>query len=102
MAPPDSSVRLQDLLDLHQAGDGPARDALLEHARSRFQHLAHRMFHAHTDLRALHETDDVLQEALVRLHRALAQVKPVAVRAFYALAARQIRWVLLDLARKAG
>jgi RNA polymerase sigma-70 factor (ECF subfamily) len=96
----DSSTYIQNLLDLLQAGHDSARAALLEHTLERFQQLARGMFHRQRDLRVLYETDDVIQEALVRLHRALAQVKPVAVRAFFALAARQIRWVLQDLARK--
>jgi RNA polymerase sigma factor (sigma-70 family) len=98
----DSSTYLQGLLDHYQAGQDSARAALLTHALNRFQALARRMFHSYPGLQALHETDDVLQAALVRLHRALAQVKPVTVRAFYGLGARQIRWVLQDLARKVG
>jgi RNA polymerase sigma-70 factor (ECF subfamily) len=98
----DSSTYLQHLLDLHQAGHDSARAGLLQHALERLQQVARRMFRCHPDWRALHETDDVLQEALLRLHRALAEVRPGAVRAFFALAARQIRWVLLDLARKAA
>jgi RNA polymerase sigma-70 factor (ECF subfamily) len=58
------------------------------------------MFRRHRDLHALEQTDDVLQKALLRLYLALSEVKPPNVRAFFALAARQIRWVLLDLIRK--
>jgi RNA polymerase sigma-70 factor (ECF subfamily) len=45
------------------------------------------------------ETDDVLQNALIRLHRSLAEVKPQSARQFYGLASTQIRRELLDLAR---
>jgi RNA polymerase sigma-70 factor (ECF subfamily) len=58
------------------------------------------MFRRQSDLRALSETDDVVQQALVRLYRALATVQPPTVRAYFGLAARQIRWVLQDMARK--
>jgi RNA polymerase sigma-70 factor (ECF subfamily) len=37
---------------------------------------------------------------MVRLHRVLSQIRPHTVREFFGLAARQIRWVLCDLARK--
>jgi RNA polymerase sigma-70 factor (ECF subfamily) len=40
-----------------------------------------------------------LQNALLRLLRALRQVEPVSVRGFFRLAAEQIRRELLDLAR---
>jgi RNA polymerase sigma factor (sigma-70 family) len=45
------------------------------------------------------ETDDVLQNALVRLLRALREVRPESMRHFFALAAEQMRRELLDLAR---
>lgn len=45
------------------------------------------------------ETDDVLQNAMIRLHRSLANVKPESPRQFYGLAATQIRRELIDLAR---
>ena len=45
------------------------------------------------------QTDDVLQNAMLRLHRSLAQVKPESPRQFYGLAATQIRRELIDLAR---
>src|SRR5262249_55008315 len=95
-----SSAYLQELLDLFRAGDAPACDALLQHSLERVRSLAHRMFRPHANLHQLDETDDVLQKAMIRLRQALIKVKPTHVRAFYALAARQIRWVLRDLARE--
>jgi RNA polymerase sigma-70 factor (ECF subfamily) len=41
----------------------------------------------------------VVHRALLRLHRALAQVKPESAGQFYGLAAAQIRRELIDLAR---
>jgi RNA polymerase sigma-70 factor (ECF subfamily) len=95
-----STTQLQRLLDLLQAVDDSAREALLQHSLERFRVLAKRMLRRHKDLRAREETDDVLQEALVRLYRALSKVRPLTVKAYCGLAARQIRWVLLDLVRK--
>ena len=45
-------------------------------------------------------TDDILQNALIRLHKSLAKVKPESPRMFYGLAATQIRRELIDLARR--
>jgi len=45
------------------------------------------------------ETDDVLQSALLRLHRSLGSVQPSSSKEFYGLAALQIRRELLDLAK---
>jgi RNA polymerase sigma factor (sigma-70 family) len=93
----DSTTRLLDAL---RTGHESARDPLLQHCWERCRLLARRMFRRHKDLRSVDETDDVLQLAMVRLHRALEQVHPPSVPAFLGLAARQIRWVLCDLARK--
>jgi RNA polymerase sigma factor (sigma-70 family) len=93
-----TTAQLQHLLDSLRAGDDSARDALLECSLDRIHELARRMFHRQNDLRQLAQTDDVLQKALIRLYAALNGVKPPDVRTFYGLAARQIRWVLRDLA----
>jgi RNA polymerase sigma-70 factor (ECF subfamily) len=45
------------------------------------------------------QTDDVLQNAAVRLCRSLGDVKPASMRSFINLAAVQIRRELIDLAR---
>jgi RNA polymerase sigma-70 factor (ECF subfamily) len=45
-------------------------------------------------------TDDVLQNAVVRLCRALGEVRPPTAADFFRLAAAQIRRELLDLARR--
>lgn len=99
MTEPQHTDQLQHLLDQHQAGDASACEALLQHSLERFHKLACRMLHRQMDLRRIDQTDDVLQKALIRLHGALQSVKPPDVRAFYGLAARQIGWVLRDLAR---
>jgi len=46
------------------------------------------------------ETDDLLQNSLVRLHRSLSEVRPESPRQFYGLATMQIRRELIDLVRR--
>jgi RNA polymerase sigma-70 factor (ECF subfamily) len=46
------------------------------------------------------ETDDVLQNALLRLLRALDEVTPASPREFFALVTEQLRRELIDLARR--
>ncbi len=93
-----TTVQLQHLLDALRTGDESARGALLECSLDRVRELAGRMFHRENNLHQLAQTDDVVQKALIRLHTALKGVKPPDVQTFYGLAARQIRWVLHDLA----
>lgn len=92
--PTYDSANVQRLLDSLRDGHHSARQPLLEYSLARLQHLAHQMFRRHRDLHALDQTDDVMQKALVRLYRALGEVQPVNPRAFWGLAARQIRWSL--------
>jgi len=79
--------------------DAAARSALIDHACDRLLRLTRKMFHARRDLRRWEMTDDVFQCAMLRLHRALAEVKPESVRHFFNLAALMIRRELLDLAK---
>ena len=81
------------------AGDQGARDELLKRACGRLERLAHRMTQDFPRVRRWEDTDDVLQNALVRLLRTLATVKVDSARDFFRLAALQIRRELLDLAR---
>ena len=94
------TTEAQDLLDRHRAGDGEARDRLIALARGRFLALARAMLRRQGHVRRWEETDDLLQAALVRLHRSLAEVRPEDVRHFDNLAAAQIRRELIDLARR--
>ena len=96
---PVSDTQLQLLIDKVQAGDGAARSALLDHACDRLLRLTRKMFHARRDLRRWEQTDDVFQNAMLRLHRALSDVKPESVRHFFNLGAVMIRRTLLDLAK---
>lgn len=95
-----SDTLLQKLLDRLKEGRDSARAALLEHSFERLRRLARRMFRQQPALQTLNDTDEVLQRALIRLHRALEAVHPEDVATFFGLAARQIRWVLRDMAEE--
>jgi len=72
---------------------------MLHHACDRLLRLTRKMFHGYPNLRRWEQTDDVFQNSLVRLHRALAEVRVESVRHFFNLAAVQVRRELLDLAK---
>jgi RNA polymerase sigma-70 factor (ECF subfamily) len=82
-----------------RAGDGAARDELIRAALGRLERLTRKMLRAYPQVRRWEETGDVLQNALIRLDRALRAVPPDSSRAFFGLAAEQIRRELLDLVR---
>ena len=93
------TTQFQRLLDGWAAGDDAARTELLERAAQRLLELTRRMFRNYPQLRRWEETDDVFQNAILRLYRSLGDVRPDSVRGFFALAATQIRRTLIDLAR---
>jgi RNA polymerase sigma-70 factor (ECF subfamily) len=82
-----------------QAGDPDARDELLSAAAELLRQLAHRMLRTFPGVRRWEQTDDVLQNSLMRLYRTLKDVPPRTVADFLRLAALNIRRELLDLAK---
>lgn len=77
-----------------------AREELIAIAMERMSAVAHRMLRGFPQVRRWEETDDVVQNAALRMHRALSAVAPVDGTHFLGLAILQIRWELMDLARK--
>src|SRR5207237_10738746 len=72
---------------------------LLRRSAQRLTELARRMLRDFPGVRRWADTDDVLQNALLRLVVALRQVRPASPREFLGLATLQIRRELIDLAR---
>lgn len=96
---PGNSTIIQSLLDRLAAGDESAKDELIKHSMERLRRLARKMLRDNPAVRRWDETDDVFQNALIRLDRALQTVRPESTRRFIGLAATQIRRELIDLAR---
>lgn len=94
-----TTTRIQLRLDRLRAGDPSARDELLQVACDRLTRLARKMLRGYRGVGRWEQTDDVLQNAALRLCRALERVRPETVRSFINLAAVQIRRELIDLAR---
>lgn len=98
--PPDRTAQIRDCLDRLRAGDDSARRDLLAHVGERLGHLARKMLRGDRRVRRWEETDDIRQEAMLRLYRALERVRPESERDFFRLAALHIRRTLIDLARR--
>jgi RNA polymerase sigma-70 factor (ECF subfamily) len=87
------------LLERLREGDEAARSEVINHSCVRLEALTRRMLRYYPRLRRWEQTGDVLQNAVLRLHRSLATVRPESPAQFYGLAAAQIRRELTDLAR---
>jgi RNA polymerase sigma-70 factor (ECF subfamily) len=96
---PDRTEQIQGLIDRLRAGDEDARKELLNTACQRLLKLTRKMLRGFPRVKRWEQTDDVLQNATLRLYRALADVQPQGVVEFFRLAALNIRRELLDLAK---
>jgi RNA polymerase sigma factor (sigma-70 family) len=97
--PSHFSAELQLKLERMRAGDQTARDELLRGVSARLEKLARKMLKRYPHVRRWTETGDVMQNAIIRLLRALESLQPKTTRDFFNLAAVQIRRELIDLAR---
>jgi RNA polymerase sigma-70 factor (ECF subfamily) len=93
------TLNLQSCIDRLQNGHEDARNILLDCASARLLNLTRAMLKDFPRVHRWEETDDVFQNAALRLHSALKSVTPTTVPEFISLAALQIRRELLDLAR---
>lgn len=95
------TTKLNDLLQSLDGGDPDiVRSQLIEHAGGRLRLLAAKMLNRYPNVRRWEQTDDVFIEAAARLHEGLETVRPESARHFYNLAGQNIRWVLIEMARR--
>ena len=86
-------------IELAARGDSAARDRLIELSAERLRLLARKMLQQFPQVRRWEETDDVWQNASLRLWKALKTCPLESPRHFFHLAALQIRRELIELAR---
>ena len=94
-----NTTQLHHWLARYRAGDPAAANSLLRATCGRLESLARKMLRGFPKVRLHVQTDDVLQNALVRLLRALETMEPASLPDFFNLAAVLMRRELLDLAR---
>lgn len=94
-----NTTTLQRLLDDASLQRAEVYAELLLRACDRLRVLAGKGLKGFPALRRWVETDDVLQQAMLRLHRSVQEVRPSTVGQFFALAGLQIRRELHDLHR---
>jgi len=92
-------AQTQFLLNQAAEGDEQAYDNLLARASDRLMKLTRKMLRRYPNLRRWEQTDDVFQNAAIRLHRSLRKVRPESARNFFGLATVEIRRTLIDLCR---
>ncbi len=99
MLPTGNTTQLDQILSRFRDGEQPTQEMLLALAFERLRALTRKFLNGYPSVRRFEQTDDVLQNAAIRLSRALESVHPQSAREFWGLAAIQIRRELVDLAR---
>jgi RNA polymerase sigma factor (sigma-70 family) len=99
LVPDDTSTIIQNWIDRLRTGDESARAELLGCASDRLVRMARKMLKGYPGVARWEEGDDIAQNALIRLDRALRAVAPPTARDFFRLAAAEVRRELTDLAR---
>lgn len=94
------TTTLQACLNRVRRGDAAAPSDLLAASQGRLRLLARRMLRGYPRVGRWESADDILQDAQVRLHRALAAVPVADVLDYLRLAAWHIRHVLIDAVRR--
>jgi RNA polymerase sigma-70 factor (ECF subfamily) len=94
-----TTAQMQLWIDRLQAGDQAARDRLIDSCCARLLQLTRKMLRRYPRVKRWEQTDDVLQNVVLRLRRTLTQVTPATVRDFLRLASLNIRRELLDLVK---
>ena len=90
---------VEDCLRDLTAGDTTARERILELCNERLRHLTQRMLRGFPSVKRWEDTDDVFQNAMLRLYKCLGEVTIESPREIMALAATQIHRELIDLCR---
>ena len=95
----DSMLAVQHWLGRHKVGDDSARRELIEISMRRLQLLARRILNDIPTVRRFEDTDDLLQNSVVRLWKYLSDHQPETPVDYFRLAACLIRRELIDLSR---
>lgn len=95
----DPVTPVQACLNRLAAGDPVARDDLIRLSHDRLLLILRSMLKRYRSVRRWEESDDVLQNVLIRLDRSLSQLHLGSTRDFLAIAATNMRRELIDLVR---
>jgi RNA polymerase sigma-70 factor (ECF subfamily) len=96
----DETARIQSAIDCFNAGHPNALDDMFARTGQRMAQIARRLLRRPDErVAAVEQTGDLVQEASIRLMRALRDIHVATPVEFLRLSARMMRRALLDLAR---
>ena len=96
---PDLTTQIEALIDRLMKGDESARVELVQCTWERLLKMTRQISRDYPPVRRWEQTDDIFQNASIRIWKALEKVPLKDARHFLRLAAEKIRFELIDLAR---
>jgi RNA polymerase sigma factor (sigma-70 family) len=97
---PNSTAAVQSILDRMRSGDESSVQALLEATLGRLRILAQKIGSNIPAVKRYEQTDDLLQNAMIRLWKAFDRHKPTTPLDYYRLASAIMRRELIDMSRQ--
>lgn len=94
-----TTAQVANLLQRLRDGDSGSAQALLEASMRRLQLLAKRISNNLPNVKHWEQTDDLVQNSMIRLWKALEKHRPATPLDYYRLASTIIRRELIDLSR---
>lgn len=94
-----NTAQLEDLIIRMRKGDVAAQEELVNSAYQRLLYLTRKMLKSYPQVARWEQTDDVFQNAVIRLYKSLNKIEIKSAKHFLNLAAMNIRRELIDLAR---
>jgi RNA polymerase sigma-70 factor (ECF subfamily) len=91
--------KVAELLEFIHAGNHLAVNDLMEHCADRLRELAHHQMSRFPAVKRWEGSDDLMQQAAIRLLHSLQQVRPATAPQLFALASEMMRRQLIDLYR---
>lgn len=97
-----TTARIQSSLGRIADGSGKtfARDELLDSAVRRIRQMVRQEIARNPGVARWEEEDDLVQEVLIRVDRAVQDAKPEHVGQFFIIVGQHVRWAAVDLIRK--
>ena len=97
---PNSTAAIQSILDRIRSGDESSVQQLFDVTMERLRKLAKKIGGNIPSIKRFEQTDDLLQNAMVRLWKAFERHHPATPLDYYRLASAIIRRELIDMSRK--
>ncbi|WP_296456317.1 sigma-70 family RNA polymerase sigma factor [Rubinisphaera sp.] len=91
---------VEEIITRLNAGDEAAKEELITAAYNRMMAMTRKIKRSYQNVNRWEQTEDIFQQAAVRMHKALVSMEINDEQHFWRLTAQHIRWTLIEVSRK--